>query len=45
MRCQLVPVDEAYCTDQPATLCALVPWLYSSMKSFWYGAPVLPPPP
>jgi len=40
-----VPVADVYWTDQPASERGAVPRLNSSMKSFWYGAPVLPPPP
>jgi hypothetical protein len=40
-----VPVALAYCTDMPVSDTAVVPRLNSSMKSFWYGAPVFPPPP
>src|SRR5690606_40367914 len=43
--CQLVPEDEAYCTDQPSTLTASTPLLCSSMKSLFQVAPALPPPP
>jgi hypothetical protein len=32
--CQVVPVADAYCTDQPVTLTAAVPALKSSTKSF-----------
>ena len=42
---QLLPVDDAYCSDQPAKLTALVPVLRSSTKSALNGAPLLPPPP
>ena len=35
----------AYCTDQPLRSIGAVPGLNSSMKSFRYGAFVLPPPP
>src|ERR1044072_6544257 len=40
-----VPVALAYWTDQPVIEIGDVLRLNSSMKSFWYGAPVLPPPP
>src|SRR5690606_24752361 len=43
--CQLEPAAEAYWTDQPSTLTALVPLLCSSMKSLFQVAPELPPPP
>src|SRR5512142_1865579 len=43
--CQLDPADDAYWTDQPVMSTAAVPALYSSMKSFLYVAPLLPPPP
>jgi len=42
---QLVPVDEVYCTDIPLRLTIVLDRLNNSIKSFWYGAPVLPPPP
>src|SRR5436309_5040970 len=42
---QVEPLAEAYCTDQPDSDTVAVPWLYSSMKSLRYCAPVLPPPP
>ena len=42
---QVPPVAEAYCTDQPPTLCAVVLRFFSSMKSWRSVAPVLPPPP
>src|SRR6476660_1282053 len=29
----VLPADDAYCTDQPLRLCALLPALTSSMKS------------
>src|SRR5262249_6066603 len=40
-----VPAAEASGPLQPASDTLLAPRLYSSMKSFAYGAPVLPPPP
>ena len=40
-----VPLALAYCTDQPLSETVLAPRLNSSMKSFWYVAPALPPPP
>ena len=43
--CQLEPDDDAYCTDQPSRLTALVPLLCNSMKSLFQVAPELPPPP
>ena len=43
--CHAVPVDEAYWTDQPLTSTAAELLFVSSMKSFVYGAPLLPPPP
>jgi len=43
--CQVVPAEDAYCTDQPVTVTAAAPRLKSSMKSFFSVAPELPPPP
>ena len=43
--CQVVPVADAYCTDQPFKLTATLPRLKSSMKSFLNVAPEFPPPP
>src|ERR1041385_8400783 len=46
--CQVVVAPglaEMYCTDHPATDAEPVPWLASSMKSFFNVAPELPPPP
>ena len=42
---QVEPVAEAYCTDIPETEADVEPALKTSMKSFLYVAPVLPPPP
>src|SRR6266542_4689964 len=42
---QVVPDAEAYCTLHADSVTLPPPRLYSSMKSFAYGAPVLPPPP
>src|SRR5260370_40292024 len=42
---QLAAEAEAYCTDQPVMSVVVVPRLNSSMKSFLYGAPEVPPPP
>ena len=43
--CQVEPVAEAYCTDQPARETGAADRLWSSMKSFCSVAPALPPPP
>ena len=43
--CHTVPVAAAYWTDHPLRLAGDVPRLNSSMKSFVYVAPELPPPP
>src|SRR5689334_2831659 len=40
-----LPVPDRYCTDIPVTDIALLVGLYSSTKSWLYGAPTLPPPP
>src|SRR6185312_2501830 len=42
---QVVPVAEAYCTDQPVTSTAVVDRLATSMKSRSNAPPELPPPP
>jgi len=43
--CHVLPVAEAYCTDQPLTETGAEVGLYSSMKSLRNVAPALPPPP
>src|SRR3954468_12661843 len=43
--CQLEPVALPYCTDQPSSDTGLLVVLNNSMKSFFSGAPLLPPPP
>src|SRR6185369_12719479 len=42
--CHVLPVELAYCTLYPATLVAVGVGLKTSMKSFVYVAPELPPP-
>ena len=41
----MVPAADAYWTDQPLRSTGELLLLVSSMKSFVYGAPLLPPPP
>jgi len=41
----VVPVEDQYCTLQPARLTGAVPRLNSSTKSLRSGAPEFPPPP